>query len=646
MSPRTGCTVHDVPTVIERPAASEIARKRLGRAAAIAAFIVFGLAAVHAPQPSGPSLDQSWRLGLTMAALQHLRFGHDIVFTFGPLGYVLQGTPTPELARSTAYLTAALLIVASIGIWSVCSGRSGIFFRAAFALSLVVMLNIVSVDYVVFAGSLAFLARTARSPRWGPWAALALALVAAFGLLSKQTLGLDVLGPAGVFWVVQFIQGPRRRRIAAAVSLVIAFVVCATALLIAFGSVANVMEYLSTSREIIAGYSSAMSLKADREVMLGGVAIFIIVALASLSLGRERKLALSAAIVVTLFLAWKHGFVRADDHVIYFFVVAGAAAPLIGIAARGRYATIAGAAATTAAFCGLGYMTLHYHLDLISPFDPSRLAANGAYLVDPVGSARRGAETTAAALAGDQLPPDVRHAIGKRGVDVISAETALVPANGFRWNPLPVFQSYTAYTPALDALNARSLSTRPPDFEFFRFEDIDGRFPFSAEPETFAELLCDYSPTPFTAITRATGKFILLARTAARRCSEEAIGTSTTAALNTRIAVPVPTHSSDLIRVRLDLRTTALGKVASALWRPPTVLMEATYRDGMVQRWRLVPETTGDGVVISPMPRGPDDARRLFAREPVPDGLLASIRILAPQRFYRLDAVRFTQLSR
>ena len=36
----------------------------------------------------------------------------------------------------------------------------------------------------------------------------------------------------------------------------------------------------------------------------------------------------------------------------------------------------------------------------------------------------------------------------------------MVPANGWRWSPRPVFQSYSAYTPALDQLNASHLASR------------------------------------------------------------------------------------------------------------------------------------------------------------------------------------------
>lgn len=59
-----------------------------------------------------PGLDPSWRYLLTAAHGRHLRFGHDLVFTYGPLGWLFSPAAAswPQLVASSA-VTAALLIV-------------------------------------------------------------------------------------------------------------------------------------------------------------------------------------------------------------------------------------------------------------------------------------------------------------------------------------------------------------------------------------------------------------------------------------------------------------------------------------------------------------------------------------------------------
>jgi hypothetical protein len=639
--------VNAASTVSDGPTAPPTALSRVGLALALMGSIIFVLAAVQPPAPSGPGLDQSWRIGLTMATLDHLRFGHDIVFTFGPLGYVLQGVPTPELARSTAYLSLGLAIIATWGIWTACAGRSRRMFRAAFAVAAIVIVAAMGIDYVAFLGTMALLARVSRSPRWEPYAAIAISLIGAFGLLSKLTLGLDVFGSAGVFWLSQIVQGPRRRRRSALISVGIATFVTAAPMLVLFGSISNAVEYGRSSFEIIGGYASAMWVPGPTSILAGAVAIFALIIIAAIALARERQGPLAAAVIAALFLAWKHGFVRADGHVIYFFVVAGALAPLLGIAARGRHALITAFLATVAGFGGLAYVVLTFGVDFPRALGPEKLLSDAAYLRDPVVSARRGQAATSAALAGDRLPPEALVAIGDGSVDVISSETALVSANGLRWQPLPIFQSYTAYTPRLDALDADALAARGPRFEFFRYEDIDLRYPFSVEPRTFAQLLCRYTPVAWAAVTPASGTFIALERAPQRTCAEAPISVADApVALNAPLSVPALAGSSDVVLAWFQLRPTLLGTIRSALWRPPRVMLRVSYGTGETRTWRLVPDTANDGLILSPIPRNADDARHLFARDPVPDATVASVEILAPARFYRLDAVRFTRLHR
>src|ERR1700730_1906518 len=59
----------------------------------------------------GSGLDASWGYALNMAHAQHLVFGKDFIFTFGPLGYLT--CPDPDLAdrfTTLAFRLAAYLL--------------------------------------------------------------------------------------------------------------------------------------------------------------------------------------------------------------------------------------------------------------------------------------------------------------------------------------------------------------------------------------------------------------------------------------------------------------------------------------------------------------------------------------------------------
>lgn len=54
------------------------------------------LAFLPIPQPIGTNLDPSWRYGISKASIEGLLFGKDIVFTYGPLGYLIDGASLKE----------------------------------------------------------------------------------------------------------------------------------------------------------------------------------------------------------------------------------------------------------------------------------------------------------------------------------------------------------------------------------------------------------------------------------------------------------------------------------------------------------------------------------------------------------------------
>src|SRR5437868_9859385 len=57
-----------------------------------------------------PGLDGSWKIGLHLAAVHGLVFGREVIFTYGPLGFLTQ-----PLAVDT--LTGALSIAFSLLAW-------------------------------------------------------------------------------------------------------------------------------------------------------------------------------------------------------------------------------------------------------------------------------------------------------------------------------------------------------------------------------------------------------------------------------------------------------------------------------------------------------------------------------------------------
>src|SRR5439155_7490205 len=154
-----------------------------------------------------------------------------------------------------------------------------------------------------------------------------------------------------------------------------------------------------------------------------------------------------------------------------------------------------------------------------APFDNAKLAVTQVHdLLDP--SRRDNVNQVSRVLlqATYGLDPTTRGLIGDHTVDVYPAEAAIAWAYGLNWHPLPVFQSYAAYTPFLDHRNAAAVASPSGAQVILRYQPglgqggvsttagVDGRYaPYDA-PATTLAMLCNFRQA------RASGAFELLVR--------------------------------------------------------------------------------------------------------------------------------------
>ncbi len=98
---------------VVRPSRADVAHAVLDAAAGLAIAVVTWPVAEASPSIA---IDPSWIVGLQLAARQRLQFGHDIVFTYGPLGFL--GFSQPYLGWTSA---AAFLFVGAVHLFA-CIG--------------------------------------------------------------------------------------------------------------------------------------------------------------------------------------------------------------------------------------------------------------------------------------------------------------------------------------------------------------------------------------------------------------------------------------------------------------------------------------------------------------------------------------------
>jgi hypothetical protein len=448
-------------------------------------------------------LDPSWYMLLGHDWSEGLQAGKDYVFTYGPLGWLLAQPQafqadlfaTKVAAVCAAALAMALVLTAFVRLMPSRAGRIG---AALLVLYLMPMLWDGQHLAAIVAGTALVLHRGGSS-----WRDLAVCLLlAATGLVKFTYLALGCVCALSMA-VATFRRRSWRSAAAIACGYPAGVVVC---WLLAGQSLGNLPLWLRRSSEIAAGYNETMGVPGPAPQLALGIACALLLAVLSvwLVLARPRALvpaATALACMAGTYVAWKAGYVRHDPgHPALFFGVTMLAplmlVPLIGDKERGRPWLLAGnlavialsAAGMTDARFGTAISSLPVRVALNTvQRNAAELAALDAYV-------ERQQETwneAAVQLAMNQT----RHAVGHGTIDAFGYQQGILFANHLRVRHRPVFQSYAAYTAALQELNAACYeSSEGPEHVLFAMQQVEDFFPTVHDSQALLALLAGYQP--------------------------------------------------------------------------------------------------------------------------------------------------------
>ncbi len=442
---------------------------------------------------------------MIVAAHDGVRFGPDLVFTYGPLGFL--GFPSVLYEDTLVLSTLAIAAVYLAALWLIARAAWRTWPIAVAALALFVAAQVV-VHRVPFperyqgtvVALCALFALVRGERRHGTAVPLAgLAVVAAPLLLVKLSAGVVAFVALALAAAVPWVDG-RTPRGAAARSLAIAagaYVAAVVALwLVAGQHLGDLPTWLRHAAEIAGGYPAAQA--AEEPGRGGEYALAALSAALVLAVGirgaRDHPRGVRAVVVLMLaallYLGFRQGFTAhvGGNALLYF------APPFIVVAAA-FVRPDAWRLATVTLVTLLGACWVVADLDVkrvVTPF-PESLAANVRAVVSP-GERRRIRDRGREALRlAYPVPPAVLRALRGRTVHVDPWDIALVYAYPeLRWRPPPVFQSYSAYTTELDRLNADFLVRRGPEYVLRREAAIGGRLPRFESPGYVLALICRY----------------------------------------------------------------------------------------------------------------------------------------------------------
>lgn len=577
-------------------------------------------------------LESSWYMVLQWAFLKRADFGNEIIFTYGPLGFLFQGF------HPRTFVWIVLTWMSLGAVWFATLYKLGRRLNAPAWATWIVMAGVtalVGTGFQMMGDARIFIACWSLvmvhffvDPRPVTLHKTALVLVIAVVGLGKFSLALL----AG--WSVLLVSLDLIQRGRAPWLLGIWFSTSAILWLAVGQPISGVVPYLRHALEISSGYSHALgvwSVNEWRDVLFYIVVAGGLVGMVGLSqvpgvltLRRQgyrwldrplREAAIRAIIILgglvpALMLLFKMGYVRHDGHEIVATTTLAVLA-IMYLAALWRDATARPARA----------------LLVVVPILALVLSWFSYFIWDSTGLFRHMGRTltvattenwtTLRSLLGDrvlhrryeELLADYRHQRGlpqlQGTIDGFSFIQRSVLSHGLDYHPRPAFQGYLTVTPGLARLNAEHYrGDRAARWVLFDPQTIDQMMPSMLDAPTWPEILARYRPA------QVFSGAVLLERVEQAAPPRFTAIAERTARLGDWIDVP---PSNEAIWLETDFHQTAAGRMTELVYKSPPIQLDFKLLSGKSGKSAIIPNIAAQGFLLSPMVANRDAFALLYA---------------------------------
>jgi hypothetical protein len=596
----------------------------------IASVIIFLLKSPLVIMLPDSGLDPSWRTGFFWAMKEGLMLGKDLVFTYGPFHYLTLGVINIgdfSLLRHDCliYITVYLLAISVM-----VHQFAGLFYRQPWK-------TCSFIDKLLLVGGLLFF--TFMTMHLGETI-----LVINCILFIRLIFEMDCTKANRKAWITNVVLNSVLLSILsmlkfsyAAAACTLLALACAglvykkkaalTACLLALFAAFNVLFWTSSGQplstlpqyfmygfEISSGYTEAMMVHNPQiELLYGLFSLSVVVFVGAFSLWLffvKKNIYHASALFILLpllFLAFKEGFVRADEHALFFFYqLTPVIVFLILFSVKNIHFSYRRVWPVFIVVLAAATMIAIPVLEVGKP----RMDEQKNSLVRLLSPSMKDVNRAKAAIRA-ALPPlskeYLEQAKGKT-VDIFPWEISLLYAYDLKWSPRPVVQSYSAYTALLDSLNAAHFKdSDAPDHVIWQYGSLDGRYPLFDEPATFRTLLENYellSPENYLIFQRRQEK------------TTYNYTPLTGGACAVGMPVEVPQLPGQHVYCNMEVSLSLYGKAMNFLYKPAPLYV-CLYIKGVPQPvvHKFIRRTAANGLFVSKYAGNLFDIYQIFRNE-------------------------------
>jgi hypothetical protein len=546
----------------------------------------------------GGLCNNTWALELHNAFTNHLQFGKDIIFTFGPLGFLYYGI-TPETLEYVILYWSTLTVVTFLGIRKIAStGKYRFLNTLVLFIAVAAVASPDTVDAQAYFIILLYIFLNMRNVRDEITNNILVISIATLSMIKFSwflasfvtviPLELYSLLYKKIRWGIPIYIA----------SITIIWFVCGQ-------KISNFLEYIRNSWEIASFYSAAQSASGVTTPL--SLSLFVISISIFIYIFYIIRTKLTLYIVVqTLFwfIIFKSGYVRNDYHetVSAAVLLSGYTLilPLILNKKKGMTLYIFGAASSILLFISLFYIynsnnsfdsRLKNTLKGQGFIDVYRIISNPYLLWEKYHS-----EEDVFQKQNKQLIDY----LGTSKIDIYPfGNVSSLILSGVNYCPRPVFESYSAYSQRLALLNAKVLLN--PNYSTFILlgsATSDFRVPFLDDSLYLLNVIKFYE------FVGSFGDFILLKRSDKTQNQRLSFVSQGPVACGTAISVPIKNDlkHSKIIWCQLTIPTSFLGSLMKLVYKIMPVEIQMINADAsQTAAYNIIPEEAKVGFILSPL---------------------------------------------
>ncbi len=554
-------------------------------------------------------LDGAWAVGLNYAQTHGFLHGRDVVFTYGPLSYlILPMAMGSNLGLGILFQLFFWLVFIALTAWIVFVRKVPLVNLLIFALCfypgtrLFWSFGYAGPDFFLSFLVLLLIAATAVSPRWYIFWIPAI-LLAALLLLVKLSSGISAISAVVAFPIAMFLLDRRK-----AILLLITAIVGVPTFFIAGYQLYNpsfhdLLVYLKAGFETSAGHSTAMSLSGEIWTLNTALAILIgfVLLSAVLYFARQPAFAVAVACFGPLFLEFKHSFIREPGHIEILFSFVPLALLVILLFADLKI-PIQVAALLIAGLWLTREAPLFQWAEMATV--PVQRMQAFIRLFDYPGLHSFLEQASAQSLQSKRLPDALLNRVANRSITIMPSQCVYGVANPIHYVPLRTFQSDQAYTTYLDHWTAEMFEGPPaPDFVLFEWDAIDGRHPLLDIPQTALALYRNYE------WDSTYGALILLRKRSAPLDATLRLLQTSSVRIGEPVRLPESVHP---LIARVLLEFNFLGRLRDFFFRVPEVRGILSSEGTRFITARIPPLVLPGGVPVNLLPVDLNELQSLF----------------------------------